>query len=161
MSGRSAGGCTGAAPAPAEVDAGGAHASDAAFPDDAAFLAALADGSLPGEAFDHRAHLRLCWLLLRRHGPEEGAVQVAALLRRFSAAKGAAHKFHVTLTRAWAAHVAAALAASPPDADLERLLTLHPALLDRTLLQRHYTPQALASPEARERWMAPDLAPLP
>ncbi len=128
--------------------------------DDAAFLAALEDGSLPGEAFDHRAHLRLCWLLLRRHGPAEGAERVALLLRAFSAAKGAAHKFHVTLTCAWAACVAAALAASP-DADFERLLVLHPALLDRALLQRHYRPQTLASPEARARWVSPDVAPLP
>ena len=128
--------------------------------DDAAFLAALEDGSLPGEAFDHRAHLRLCWLLVRRHGPDAGAERVALLLRRFSAAKGAAHKFHVTLTRAWAACVAAALQASP-DADLEQLLALHPELLDRALLLRHYRPHTLASPEARERWVAPDVAPLP
>ena len=127
---------------------------------DAAFLAALEDGSLPGEAFDHRAHLRLCWLLVRRHGPEAGAERVAALLRTFSAAKGAAHKFHVTLTRAWTGCVAAALAASP-DADFERFLLLHPELLDRALLQRHYLPQTLAAPEARERWVAPDVAPLP
>ena len=128
---------------------------------DAAFLQALADGSLPGEALDHRAHLRLCWLLLRRHGPREGGERVAALLRHFSAAKGAAQKFHVTLTRAWAACVAAALAASPEEADFERFLLLHPALLERTLLQRHYRAQTLASDAARTDWVAPDVAPLP
>ncbi|HET9452135.1 MAG TPA: hypothetical protein VFO83_14695, partial [Aggregicoccus sp.] len=67
---------------------------------------------------------------------------------------------HVTLTRAWALRVAAALAASP-DADFERLLALHPELLERALLQRHYRVQTLASPEARAGWVAPDVAPLP
>ena len=127
---------------------------------DEAFLAALEDGSLPGEAFGHRAHLRLTWLLLRRHGPEAGTARVAALLRTFSAAKGAAHKFHATLTRAWAARVAAALRACP-EADFEHFLARSPQLREGGWLAQHYRPETLASPAARAGWVPPDLLALP
>ncbi|MBF5045822.1 hypothetical protein FGE12_25665 [Aggregicoccus sp. 17bor-14] len=127
---------------------------------DEAFLRSLEDGSLPGERFDHRAHLRLTWLLLRRHGAEEGAAQVAARLRSFSAAKGAAHKFHATLTRAWAAHVWAAMQQERGD-DFERFLSLHPELLGSAWLERHYRAETLGSAEARSGWVPPDLLPLP
>ena len=128
---------------------------------DAAFLKALEDGSLPGDLFDHRAHLRLTWLLLRRDGEAGGTRAVEQRLRAFSAAKGAAHKFHLTLTRAWAAHVAAALRACPETGDFERFLARSPQLLDPALLAPHYRPDTLASPAARERWVPPDGAALP
>ena len=41
------------------------------------------------------------------------------------------------------------------------MLAEHPQLLDGTMLSRHYSPQLLASAEARRRSVAPDLEPVP
>jgi hypothetical protein len=37
----------------------------------------------------------------------------------------------------------------------------NPALLDKRLLTRHYTPATLASPRARAGWVEPDAAGFP
>jgi len=40
-------------------------------------------------------------------------------------------------------------------------LERHPALLDKSLLSRHYSSRTLASPPARTGWVEPDLVPFP
>jgi N-formylglutamate deformylase len=61
------------------------------------FLAPFESGRL--HEFRHRDHLRLAWLELRRHGRERGGDLVAAGIRRFSAARGQADRYHETITR--------------------------------------------------------------
>ena len=43
----------------------------------------------------------------------------------------------------------------------DEFLDRFPPLLDRHLLDRHYSPALLASAAARESWVTPDLRPLP
>lgn len=93
--------------------------------DDAAFLAAVEDASLP--AFGHREHLRLAWLCLREGGPEAGAARTARLIRAYAEAKGAHAKFDAALTRRWTDRVWAAMEAAP-GADFEALLAAAPEL---------------------------------
>jgi hypothetical protein len=118
--------------------------------DDARFLAAVADGSLPAGDFDHRQHLRLARLHLQGAPLDVAIERTCADIARFAARHGAHAKFHRTITEA----LLRLMAARGPD-DV--------ALRDdaRGLLARHYSPTLLASNEARLRFLPPDLLPLP
>src|SRR5262249_13132244 len=129
-------------------------------PDDDALLAGFAQGAPPGR-FDHAAHVRVAWLLVRRHGPAAAADRLTEGLRRLTANQGVPERYHETLTRAWAAIVAAAAAAAPELDRFDQLVARHPQLLDVALLQRHYAAATLAGDEARHRFVAADLRPLP
>lgn len=125
---------------------------------DEEFVRAFEDGTLPKEEFTHRAHLRLAWTCLRRDGFALGGVRVIAGIQAFARRHGAAGLYHETVTRAWLALVAAA--DSGEAASFDAFLEASPHLLARPL-DRHYSPQTLASEEARARFVAPDREPLP
>lgn len=130
--------------------------------DDREFLAAVEATTWPGERFGHREHVRLAWLYMRGHGTgEAGYAHIRDTIRRYATALGAAGKYHETMTRAWSAHVAAALRASPELKLFSAFLAAHPELLDGRLLERHYRKETLAAEAARREWVAPDVAPLP
>ncbi|MGM9480847.1 hypothetical protein ACS5PN_06625 [Roseateles sp. NT4] len=118
--------------------------------DDDSFLAALAACEFPASEFGHRQHLRLARLHLQRAPLEVAIERTCADIARFAAHHGAHAKFHRTVTEA----LLRLMAALGPD-DV--------ALLDdaRGLLARHYSPTLLATPEARLRFIPPDLLPLP
>ncbi|HEX8705445.1 MAG TPA: hypothetical protein VF815_41815 [Myxococcaceae bacterium] len=128
---------------------------------DAQFLEALEQATYPKEQFGHRAHLRLGWLCLREHGFEAGLARLRTLIQRYATAVGAAGKYHETITRVWAEHVQAALEATPQLSGFEAFLEAHPQLLSSGLLERHYSKETLASPEAKGNWVPPDREPLP
>jgi len=124
----------------------------------AGIMAEITDGGL---RFGHRQHIQLAFIAGRRHG----AAAVADLMREWiteiAAAHGAPQKYHETMTVAWARLVAHHVAADPELADFDEFANRYPALLDKTLLGRHYTPSLLGSDAARMTWVPPDLMPFP
>jgi len=124
----------------------------------AAVLAEVASG---GTRFGHREHIHLAFLAVQRYGPAAAPEVVAGWLREIAALHGAPQKFHATLTRAWTGLVAHHAAACPPGTGFAAFAVCHPALLDKGLLSRHYSPGLLASPAARAGWADPDLAAFP
>jgi hypothetical protein len=105
---------------------------------------------------NHRDHLELAWTHLRRG---EGD-RVLPYLRHVAEAHGGAEKLNVTMTRFWVDLTAHAIDASRA-ASLDELLVAVPQLLDKELPLRHWSREALCSPQARTVWMEPDLQPLP
>jgi hypothetical protein len=114
---------------------------------DAAFIAALESGTLPGEQMDHAAHLRLA-LLFRGH-PEKAREVLLKYIQRV----GAQVKYNETLTWFWLRAVNA------HQGDLAALLET--PLADTNLPMRHWSPELLWSDAARAQWVEPDLRPLP
>lgn len=114
---------------------------------DAAFIAALETGSLPGELMDHAAHIRLA--LIFRGEPEKARQVLRAYVQRV----GAHVKYNETLTWFWLRAVNA------HEGDLKTLLKT--PLADTNLPLRHWSPGLLWSDEARAQWVEPDLRPLP
>jgi hypothetical protein len=123
--------------------------------EDAEFLAAVARGAEPS---GHRGNLRLAWLLVRRD-PETAERELAVALQRRAVCTGGS--VHQTRTAGWLALVRAATAAVPDVAAFDELLARRPELLDRGLLERHYSPEALAEPRAATAVVPTDRAPLP
>lgn len=144
---------------------------------EAEFLAAFEDGTLQ-EDFTHRSHVHMAWLMLRADGRNRGTERILAGLRRFTAAKGAEAKFHLTLTLVWIRLVEAALVKGPVEEGSSRdgskdgsndgskdgfdaFLAAHPELNESGLPFRYYSRELLMGDEARGRWVDPDLAALP
>lgn len=124
------------------------------------FLRAFLRGWPDDRHFGHHEHLRAAWLVIERHGPEVAAEIVGGKLKAMAIAKGVAPLYNETMTRFWIrllAHVRDSLPASTIGEAIERV----PMLLDKHLAQRHWTRTVMFGPEARERWVEPDLVAVP
>lgn len=127
---------------------------------DDAFLASFERATLPPRKFGHEAHVRLAFIYVSRHGRERGGRLMRLGIKRYAAAIGARHLFNETLTAFWIDRVADALARHRPLPDHRALLRCEPSLADRGLQYRFWTAEVIKSPEARRRFVPPDLAPL-
>jgi hypothetical protein len=125
------------------------------------FLHAFFSSHLPSSGFHHRDHLRLAWLVVRRHGATAAQDLVGAGIRRFAEAHGHGDRYHVTLTSFWVRVVAHAIDDRPDIDDFDRFLRAYPLLVDARLPLRHWSRGALFGTAAREAWREPDRVPLP
>ena len=124
------------------------------------FEALLAEVMAPADRFGHRQHIHLTWLAVRRYGTAAAIALVNDGLQRTATYAGAPQKYHATVSRAWVELVGHHLE-SMEDGSFDSFVHRYPALLDKRLLSRHYRSSTLATAEARTRWVAPDLRPLP
>jgi hypothetical protein len=116
----------------------------------------LLGGYLRKGSFGHREHLHMTWSYLRR----DQADRVPPFLRYVAESHGEAEKLNVTITQFWVAATAHAIERSGA-ADFFELLERVPHLLEQDLPFRHWSREAMFSPEARAGWLDPDLRPLP
>ena len=123
---------------------------------DEAFLAAFQDTSLPRAQWTHEAHVRMAFLMLSRG---EGLDEIREGIRRYNAAQRSSG-YHETITIAFVRLVQAALVQTP-GIDWFAFAQAYPALFPPQVLERHYAPETLRSPEARATFVAPDRQPLP
>jgi GNAT superfamily N-acetyltransferase len=130
--------------------------------DDDTLWTAFHDRVLPASAWTHVEHLRVAWMHLERFSFEEAHLRMRVGIIRLNAAHGLVETsergYHETLTRAWLALVADARARGPSVDSAAFVATRAP---ERHAPLRHYTRERLFSVEARARFVAPDLAPLP
>jgi N-formylglutamate deformylase len=131
------------------------------LPDDA-FLNAFLACDLPPGAFNHRNHLRVAWLHLRRFPLDEAIERTCVGIARYAAHLNATDRYHRTLTEALIRLMAHA-GASDTSLSFPEFLEHAPALTGdcRALIARHYSPELLSRPEARYNFLAPDRHPLP
>ncbi len=134
----------------------GIHFASGHLPD-GEFLRSFASGELRAGDFRHGDHLRFAWLTLERMPydlAEESIVQgLRVFLRRIS---GSEAQFHATRTHGWIRVLAARDARSFSD-----LLQQDGKLLASDGLARYWSAEALDSPGARQRVLAPDGEALP
>lgn len=129
--------------------------------DDDTFARAFFDGTLPPSQFHHREHLRLAWVVIRRHGLAPANAMIAQGIRHYAAAHGQTSLYHDTLTQFWIGLVGHLTQEHPEITDFATFLASFPLLLDKGLPARHWQPETLWSSAARARWVAPDLLALP
>lgn len=110
--------------------------------------------------FGHREHLELAWTYLSRYPAAEAERAMTDAIRYVANLHGAPERYHETLTRSWLRLVAVHRRASHAES-FDEFMGENGGLLDRQLLDRHYSPGVLFSDPARKRWIAPDLRPLP
>ena len=127
--------------------------------DDCEFLRAFLGGWPQDERFGHYDHLRIAWLVIERHGAETAADIVGERLKAMAVMRGVAPLYNETMTRFWIrfiAHVREATRATTIDQAVDKV----PMLLDKNLALRHWSRTSLFGPDARVRWVEPDLVPL-
>jgi len=125
-------------------------------------LALLLDQLMPPcGGFGHRQHVHLAFLTAREHGTSAAITTISSWIRHIAAYERAPQKYNATITRAWTEIVGNHVQADPAVADFGEFADRYPALLDKRLLRRHYSPALLASTTARHGWVEPDLTPFP
>lgn len=121
-------------------------------------IEAFESGDIDPDRFDHEAHVYVGWSLVRRYGLMEGARRFSEALKRLTRRLGQETKYHETITWFFMLAIAERLLASPGD-DWESFSRANRDLTAGagTLPRRYYSPERLSSPEARRRFLAPDL----
>ena len=126
----------------------------------------LLDLTLPKPEWTHREHFAAALWLLAHPAVLGGEGGMAPIIRRYNEATGVANTdtggYHETITQASLSGAAAYLAleeAGTLDAVLERLMA--GPLGDKLWPLAYWTESRLMSVEARQRWLEPDIAPLP
>jgi hypothetical protein len=119
-------------------------------------------GEVPPKDFNHRAHLRLAYIHLASHGPALAvrtfSNSLLNLLRRNDIDPA---KFHETLTQSWLLAVWHFMQRAGDTASSEDFLRRSSALHDPKVMLTHYSRELLFSDDARVRFVAPDLEPIP
>jgi hypothetical protein len=112
--------------------------------------------TLPPARFRHREHMRVALCYLARE-PEIAAIaRMRAGLARFLAHHGI-EGYHETVTVFWMKRLAAGFAAADPAGPLdERIDAVIARCVKEPPISAYYTPETLASPEAKRNWVPPD-----
>jgi hypothetical protein len=116
--------------------------------------------TLPNEAFRHREHVRLTWIYLTLEDADRVEARLSRSLLELATSHGVAQRFHHTLTVAWV-RIIESERRLRPDSPFDALVAARPGLLDKDAPLAYYTRERLYSNEARQRWVEPDLKPLP
>ncbi len=120
--------------------------------EDAAFADAVSRGDFPSAQFNHRAHLRFAFFLLKRAPFLEACIAMREALRSFARRANRPGLYHETITIALMSVVADRIASCPAVA-FEPFIAANPDLCERTLLHRYYPPQLLATQRARSQFI--------
>lgn len=126
------------------------------------FLNSFNACTLAPDQFNHAGHIRLAWIHLQRHDFDMAVEVTCRGIRAYAAFLGAGSKFHCTITVALL-HLLRAGGAADRTIGWYRFVNANQALVHnaRVCLARHYSDELINSAQARERFVAPDLAPLP
>jgi hypothetical protein len=114
------------------------------------FVRAFESCELSPDLFHHRDHIRLARIYVELDGAAKATERFRSSLQRFAAHIGKADKYHETMTVAW---MRLAVDAAT-QGELERLM-------DKKFIEKFYSPELLASEEARMGFVEPDRAALP
>lgn len=130
--------------------------------DDRRFCADFEACRIAPSAFNHRAHIRLAYTYLAAHDPDTALTLMrSALLAFIQHHQIPVAKYHETLTRAWILAVRHFMAIAPAADSAASFIADNPIILDSRIMLTHYSTEVLFSPEARERFVEPNLELIP
>jgi hypothetical protein len=129
---------------------------------DLALQSAFERGELAPERFDHRAHVVVAYGYLATAGVDAAEESMRRGLQRYLAHHRIdPTKYHETLTRAWILAVWHFMQRTGSTVSADDLIERNPLLLDGKIMLTHYSAELLFSPEAHQRFVEPDLDPIP
>jgi hypothetical protein len=117
-----------------------------------ALLDRFLDGTVELEIFDHEAHVKVTWLLLRDRPLPETMIALRDGLRSLAARAGRPEKYHETITFAMAALVNERMRDETWDEFKERNADLFSW---RSVMDRFYDQRTLMNDEARRTFLLP------
>lgn len=122
------------------------------------FMASFEDCSLAGESFDHRAHVRMAYLYLRRYPILEAVERFSSALTRFAAAKGKPNRYNETVTWAFLFLIRERQARAGCTQTWEEFAENNADLMSwkKNILRKYYRDETLASDMAKRIFVLPD-----
>lgn len=131
-----------------------------------ALVRAFETCAISREAWDHSGHIAVALVYATDHGEVDGTERMRNALLHFAKVHNIVPSpgrgYHETLTRFWMRMVA--VAATELDDAMpmyERANEAIDRLADKNVAKRYYSPELIASGEARNGFVLPDLAELP
>ena len=127
------------------------------------FMLAFENCTLPMEQWNHRAHVRVAWIYLQKHGYSKALDSMRQGILSFNAANGImvapGSGYHETITQAFLRLVDSERDESIIDFDT---FCMHAEkLLDKKIILKHYSRKLLEDPSSRMQFIEPDQSPLP
>ena len=123
---------------------------------------------IPLSEWNQRMHVCVAFIYLRAHGFDGALERMREGVKRINAAHGVEEStlsgYNETTTVAFLKIVEAVRLAYEgiyPAASADEFCELHPELMHKHVLRFFYTPDRRGHPEAKTRFIEPDLAPLP
>lgn len=114
------------------------------------------------DEFNHKAHLKLAYILLVHYDVEEAYVKLKSYLLNFLKYNGVPeNKFHETMTRAWLLAVKHFMHVSSVSENAEDFISNNDILSDKEIMFTHYSRDLMSTELARTSFIAPDLEPIP
>jgi hypothetical protein len=155
--------------------------TDAVGLTDDEFLRQFENCTFPYAHWNHRAHLRVAYIYLTRHGLAGAILKMTSGIRAYNKSQNVADTltsgYHETMTVAWLHLVAAMISVygsatgtdhhtdnASPVARLspaEQFIEEQPQLREKRILRLYYTRERICSHEAKVNFVSPDLAPFP
>jgi hypothetical protein len=136
--------------------------------DDRELLSQFEECRLPFEQWTHRTHVKVAFLYLREHPFEAALDRMRQGIKAYNAAnkvpEGPLQGYNETTTTAFMHLIHATMQAygdTFPTPDADSFCDTHPQLLSKHVLRLFYSPQRRVLPEAKSRFIEPDLTPLP
>jgi hypothetical protein len=136
--------------------------------DDAVYLRQFEERTLPFQQWTHRAHVKIAYLYLQKHPFDVALDKMRTGVKAFNAANKVPETpdrgYNETTTCAFMHLVAATMQAygeAMPTPTADAFCDTHPQLMTRNVLRLFYSPQRRMHPDAKTRFVGPDLAPLP
>lgn len=132
---------------------------------DVELLAAFEACTLPMDAWNHRAHVRVASIYASRHNLAEAVCRMRSSIQAYNASRNTPDAldrgYHETMTVAFMRLVFAANQLTGPHESSVEFCEAHPELLDRTVLRTFYSKERILTWQAKADFAEPDLAPLP
>ena len=130
--------------------------------DDRRFREDFAACRIDPSAFDHRSHIRLAYIYLAEHDTNTALTLMRSVLLAFiQHHKIPVAKYHETMTQAWILAVRHFMAITPVSQSASSFIASNPRMLDSKIMMTHYSTEVLFSPEARARFVEPNLQLIP
>jgi hypothetical protein len=135
---------------------------------DAMLIEQFEQCSLPLDQWTHRAHIKVAYLYLRQFPFEEALLKIRNGLQAFIRAKevpvNGTMGYNETTTHAFMRLIGSTIAAYNiqfPTPNTDAFCDTHPQLMCKHVLRIFYSPERRMHPEAKSRFIEPDLTPLP
>ena len=136
--------------------------------DDRELLAQFESRTLPFAQWTHRAHVKVAFLYLRECGFDAALDRLRTGIKSYNGANNVPDTptsgYNETTTHAFLHLIHATMRAYGevvPTPDAEAFCNAHPQLQHRHALRLFYSRQRRMHPDAKTRFVEPDLAPLP
>ncbi|NIS07892.1 MAG: hypothetical protein GWO07_03825, partial [Candidatus Dadabacteria bacterium] len=114
------------------------------------------------EAFHHREHIRIAYILLAELSVEQAFITLKDDLLSFLDFIGAGKsKYHETMTYAWLLAVNHFMNKCSPCSSSDEFIDSNKILLDKDIMYTHYSRELIESDNARMIFVQPDLELIP